>query len=359
MSVRTGTVTPALNTQFTIPQPIGQTDAKRLVLYNQSPFVLTVSIGSIKSFLPAFTADIYTLDPNPEDINVVPVISSSTSPLLSSIYGVFYYPDEDLPYASFPISLAGGPSPTDIAVSVAQQAFSQLATTLLNTGSRIIDQPFVATRANLTSNSEQSAFFNVPASGFQSYILMLQFSNGAQSATNYATVEIRFKDDTGQVVWRDLIEVNAGNVETYLTDRMHGSIMTLFPTFPGGTLFCDWLFSNRPADRLHFMEQACNDRILLDRKVTNVAANSTSAHQFVPAFHGPASMQIDGSAPTSSANFNFFFGSLAPIAVKFKYAGSPIFIDNIVLPLRPLHYTIDNLEAAARDFILSVWARDN
>lgn len=358
MSYPTVQFTPVLNTSQTIRPPDVKEKDLTFVLYNQSPFILLLSIGPISTFMPAFTADAFPVGGFAQVITFTPISGSSTNPPLNRVFGVFYLPGEALPFGAFPASLSGGPSPDDIAVSVANQAFATLAQTLLNTGARIIDQPFVAARTTMTSGVEMTPFLNVAASGFQSYQIMLQFSNGAQSATNFASVEIRFKDDQNNVVWRDLVEINAGNVETYITDRMHGTVMTLFPTFPGGTLSVDWLFSNRPADRLHIQEQACNDRILLNRVGTTVAASATSGHQFVPLFHGPIQISLDADAGVS-ARWDFYFGSLSGVVHKFSFTGVVVILDINILPIRPLHYTITNGVAAQHTFFTSIWARDN
>lgn len=227
-----------------------------------------------------------------------------------------------------------------------------------NPPTRVADDPFVAARQGLTSGVEQFPFFNPPATRWASYHLKLVYTNGAATATNYAQVEIRGYDDLSatQLIWRDVIEVNPGAVETYVTDRLHGAHVSLFPTFPGGTLDCDWVLNNRPETQLRILEYpAAADRLLLVRDTANVAGGTTTGHRFVPSFTGPGNISLD--APTA-ATWTFYCGSLVNPLFTVPVPATTVFPVTLQLPTRPLHFTISNPGGAATVYHTSIWAAD-
>ena len=342
---------------FTLqPESGDNTPYDRIVIENHSQFLLTINTPLSTRWLQPWTADIF--DFSPTNRKTLCVAASVGSVNVGNDYvTTTYFEKQDQISTTYPTPLM---SPGDIATAVATQAFAQLASTLLNTGSRIIDQPFVAARQAMTSGVELAAFLNTQASLFQSYVLKLNFSNGAQSATNFALIEIRFYDDANNVIWKDIVEVNAGNPDTYITDRMHGNFMKLFPTFPGGTLNVDWIMSNRPADRLKVLEAPTGaDRILVQDQQTTVAAAATSGHVFVPLFHGPGHFFAWHSA-TDTTLIRLYWGSLSTNESERLNGPSGADIhQDILLPLRPLHYTINNQGAGSVTVHVTVTARDN
>jgi hypothetical protein len=225
------------------------------------------------------------------------------------------------------------------------------------------DHPYVAASTGMTSGVELFPFFNEPALKYQSYQIQCQFLNGAAAANNYASLVIRFYDGsgghgTGNVLWEDEIEINVGAILTFITDRIHGAEMSLTVTFPAGTFGVLWTLSNRVADRLHILEgPGSRDRTLQIRNQVVINAGATSPHQFVPLFHGPADIALDASGAVVGL-WNFYFGSDPNIAFKIPFQQATS-ITEIILPCRPLHYTITNNDAAQRTFFTSVWARDN
>lgn len=220
------------------------------------------------------------------------------------------------------------------------------------------DNPFVAARQNLTSGVELFPFFNEPGLKYQSYQLKLTFTNGAQSPTNYALVELRFYDDLAgtQQVWIDQVEVNAGAKVTFITDRLHGAQMSLLPTFPGGTLACDWIFSNRPADKLRVLEYPdAADRIIKQNDVAAIPAATTGSHRFAALFNGSAVIYTNASG---QGIWRLYYGSLALELQQITFTAAGQAMRELWLPMRPLHYTIENTGGAPQSYTTSVVARD-
>jgi len=224
----------------------------------------------------------------------------------------------------------------------------------------VSDNPFVAADKGLTSGVEEFPFLGEQALKYASYQLRFAFNNGAASPTNYAGVTLRFYSSLTltRLIWEDFLEINPGGVSTYVTDRIHGAQMSLVPIFPGGTLDVVWMYSNRPADRLHILEAPKdNDRIMISHDTVNVGAGATSGHRFVPLWNGPVIVSLDASAGIN-ATWSFYFGSNANIHHKIQFPSAPLF-QELILPTRPMHYTVTNTGAAAADFITSIWGRDN
>lgn len=227
-----------------------------------------------------------------------------------------------------------------------------------NRPTRIGDDPFLAVRQTLTSGAEIFPFFNPPATRWSSYHLRLTFTNGAATATNFASVEIRGYDylSLPMLIWRDTVEVNAGGVDTYVTDRLHGAFVSLFPTFPGGVLDCDWVLNNRPATSLRILEYpAAADRILLCRDTAAVGPGATSGHRFAPSFTGPGIMSLD--AP-GAGTWTFYAGSLVNPLFSVPVPATTVQSVTLQLPARPLHFTITNPGAGAVTYHTSIWAAD-
>lgn len=230
-------------------------------------------------------------------------------------------------------------------------------------GIELDDHPFVAASAFMTSGVELFPFLGEPAHKYQSYQLQLQFLNGAATATNYANLVVRFYDNSGvhttaHVLWEDEIEINVGGILTFITDRMHGADMSLTPIFPGGTLGVLWLMSNRPADRLHILEgPTSRSRVLLSRVGVLVGAGATSGHLFAPLFNGPADISLDASAAVNGF-WNIFFGNDPNILLKIPFTAAAL-SQEIILPNKPMHFTVQNTSAAAAMYFTSLWTRDN
>lgn len=320
----------------------------RVVISNHSQYLLKIRNGPFTMFIDPWTVNIVPYaGENSSVIEITPsLIATLINGASSYLTAQFYRSDEDSESTSYPSAIT---SPIDAALAVAQA------------GTVLIDNPFVANggTVSLVNGVEIDTFFSIPAAGYQSYQLKFNYDNGAATAVNYGQVEIRFYDpNTGAIVWRDIIECNTGGVDTYVTDRCHGYRMTLFPTFPGGTLFVLWLLSNRPADRLKVLESPAGaDRILLNRSGIAVAGGATSAQQFAPLFHGPMIVSLDASAGVT-ATWNFYFGSLANITHKIQFPGAPTY-QELILPCRPIHYTVQNTAGALTTFFTSMWVRDN
>jgi hypothetical protein len=308
----------------------------RVVINNHSPYLLQLTNGGNRGWIHPFMGDLFPYDPG-ADVLVSPNLMGVLAGNPHHCCLEYYQPGEDIPGKSYPSMMAQ-----------------------FQTATQLADSPFLAANTGLTTGVEQFPAGGEPATKYSSYQLRLSFSNGAASPSNYAQASIRFWHDLSltKLIWEDTVEVNPGNVRSYITDRLHGAQMSILPTFPGGTLDCTWLFSNRSAPRLQCLEApAGNDRILLARSSVVVGAGNTSADQFVPLFNGPCDISLDASAGVT-ALWSFYFGSLAPIAFKIPFSGAAL-TQEAILPLRPLHYTVQNTGASQQTFFTSIWARDN
>lgn len=343
---RTPVVTPTEGVAFNFDYPGRASSAASpeklyFVLYNQSPFILSVGTQAKVEWCAAFTADVYELDVSPQ-LRVVLTPQSNIgnpAPIASAIYGTFYETKEELPLTVFPASLFG------------------------STESILVDNPVTALSQNLSSGVIQALPANINLGAFQSYQAVFNFSNGAASTTNYATIQVKFFSDAAltTVLWSDTIEINPGNVRTFLNDRLHGPYMTLTPTFPGGTLGCILVLSNRVVDRLKLMEATDDDRILVTNELTTALNDGdTSEWHFAPVFHGPAYARFSG---LGNGYFQFAFGTDAVIWQRSynKRMGEEGL--ELLLPCRPLRWRVvmTDLDSPNTTSVygFSLWARDN
>ncbi len=321
-------------------------DYDKVILKNQSPFLLAIHNGSYTYWLHPFMADVFPyLALGDQKLYCEPSLQGVLSGTANIITAAFYLKSETVEGNAYPAIL------------------SQFSTTLG-------DNPTQFFSGNLTVDVENSGITGVNPAAFNSYQMRVTFSNGAQSATNFAILAIRFYADSGHTILLEetVVEINASNANTYVAGPVRSQFMTLIwhSGAGGGTLQIQAWLSNRSRERIIAYEglglfsapPSGTDRILLVRDGPgSVAAGTTSAHRFCPLF-APGLLDIfcDPQVGVNTVVWNFYFGDMAiffstnPQSVVSK--------ETRLAPLAPLHYTVTNNGAGAVTPILTVIARD-
>jgi hypothetical protein len=206
-------------------------DYDKIILKNQSPFLLAAHNGQYTYWLHPFMADVFPYDASGDGkVYFEPVLEGVLSGTASLLTAAYYLKSETVQGDAYPAIL------------------SQFSTVLG-------DNPAVVFDGNLTSGQERGTG-NVNPAAFSSYQLRFVFANGAQTATNFAIVDVRFYEDAAQtiLIGSDTFQINASNANTYISGPLRSGFMAIFASFPGGTLGCHWLLSNRPVSRVQATE---------------------------------------------------------------------------------------------------------
>jgi len=197
---------------------------------------------------------------------------------------------------------------------------------------------------------------------FSSYIFRAIYgSTGPASPTNYGAVLVRFFGGPGlaNLIWEDFFELNTGNATALIVDAMHGGDMevsTVLPAVAGQSINLLVMGSNRPIPRLHVHERSGNDRIPIIATTRNIAAGGSS-DVFAPLQYGPCDIEVSTTGQPGA--FSLFLGTLTPAHSIISLLANARTFREIVLPLRPLRIHIVNTGAAAANFTVSMWGRDN
>lgn len=337
MSYSTSIVSGTLNVTFNMDPPVTQ-DPLRLVIYNQSPFILQIETGLIKAYCAAFTADIYDLGKYQQKVRITPIGNIGADfPLANQIFGVFFADFEALPFATFPASLFG--SPESLAVDNPTLLAFEFARTVPFTGSAIDVRKYV------------------------SYVLSIQYdAANAGPPPNTAEVTLEWGDTAsfGNILKRRTIEFHSVNStdcgKTVVTDPVGGPFMRYSlraANGPASTVSLVLYGSSRPVDKLRIQElgPTINAGMSTDRWLStgltalvaagatlriNVRIGSGMAWIFLrpAAAGGPWSINL--KVPSMPDGFPFTFtGIAASQEVK----------DRLMLPLRCMIWEFTNNHA--------------
>jgi len=356
MSVKTDIVSGTVNVPFTFRPPAAQKSIANFVLYNQSPFILIVNIGdgALVSYCPAFTADIYEVNPQ-VTITITPVSSiGADTPLANQIFGIFYNDNEELPFSAFPASLFGSPE------------------------SVLVDSPkLLAVELNrTTSGGFTSGAIDVRR--YQSFQMSVQYeAANTGPPANTMLLDLEWADDASfsNVLYNHVYEINSFLTtdcgRTHITDAHHGPFMR-YHCEPGNgaasTVSLVLYGSNRQVEKARLQENGDTDATGLgvDRTILYVLAETitpaVNLERNLRLAAGPAIVTIQTGAGGGSHDVVLYTPSLG-INARVYSANIPAGINNrhekISLPRRALTLFVNNNGAANSTFWMTVTADDD